>query len=351
MEFMSDLESSNGEETMETSTASTLTSNTSNSSSNEDECDGQNKAARKLKSRNKSKTNLLNISATSSHLTSPNRHKLPKSNRCIKSASNLKNQSAQKIKEKDSFWDSLDATIDSVARNFGTPGAHNNAAANINHSLGENANGDVVMSSPLSVTAISSPSSSPLPVQQSSSNLLNKLNSPTINSSSPPQPVGTGNNAVLTSPVVNKRRPSISSSSSVGSPMKQSNAATFKRSKSNLANVEPLGPPPPIDKAANKKRRKQTTPDTTINSSADNGIVSHKNASMNDDTLTHNSNRSCITKEKMYFLSEKKRGLNEKNFKHLRTYLIRKKRFLVRMNKLKHSNLINFINKGRLNKS
>ena len=362
--FLSDLDSSNDENdedneaTAETSSTSTLTSNTSNSSSNEDDdYDDNNKSAKKSKRKNKSRPNMSNISGTSSHTLSPNRLKMSmKTNRSSKSSSKSHQPTSQKTKEKDSFWDSLDATIDSVARNFGTPGALNNTTGVANQSLAEN---DVAMSpalanksilsaslcSPSSVTAISSPSSSPLPVQQPQ---LNKLNSPTVNS--PPQAV----NSVLTPPVPgsnvnNKRRPSLSSSSSIGSPLKPANNATnttFKRSKSNLASVEPLGPPPPMDtKLANKKRKKEkTTPDTTLNT--DNTGL---NKALNDDTLTTtNNNKGYNTKEKMYFLSEKKRGLNEKNFKHLRQYLIRKKRFLLKINKLKHSNLVNFVNKGKL---
>jgi hypothetical protein len=359
--FLSDLDSSNDENDedneapAETSSTSTLTSNTSNSSSNEDDYDESNKSAKKSKRKNKSRPNMSNISGTSSHTLSPNRLKMSmKANRSSKSSSKSHQPTSQKAKEKDSFWDSLDATIDSVARNFGTPGALNNTTGAANQSLADN---DIAMSpalanksilsaslcSPSSVTAISSPSSSPLPVQQPQ---LNKLNSPTVNS--PPQAF----NSVLTSPlpgsnVNNKRRPSLSSSSSIGSPLKPANSgtnATFKRSKSNLASVEPLGPPPPMETKAPKKRKKEkTTPDSTSLNIAD--LNTGLNKALNDDT---NQSKGYNTKEKMHFLAERKRGLNEKNFKHLRQYLIRKKRFLLKINKLKHANLVNFVNKGKL---
>ena len=120
----------------------------------------------------------------------------------------------------DSFFDSLDATIDSVARNFGTPG-HQKQENMDSTTDSPTLNKSVTLCSPLSVTAISSPSSSQSPStmatnqQQQQSHLQNKLNSPLVAAMSPAS-------GAISPTAQNKRRPSLSSVS-VGSPLKSIN--------------------------------------------------------------------------------------------------------------------------------
>jgi hypothetical protein len=120
-------------------------------------------------------------------------------------ASNSK--SKESSKSTSDFFDTLDATIDSVARNYGTQLQGKDSVELTPQ------NKSISLSSPLSITALSSPTSSPLNILATQQSALNKTNSPIIGPISPS--INSMNDGTISSP--KQRKPSMGS---IGSPLK-----------------------------------------------------------------------------------------------------------------------------------
>jgi hypothetical protein len=121
-------------------------------------------------------------------------------------------KSKENSKSTSDFFDTLDATIDSVARNYGTQQHQSHTGKDTSESA--TLNKSISICSPLSVTALSSPASSPLTIHANPhhQSVLNKTNSPISPS------INSINDGTISSP--KQRKPSVGS---IGSPLKLGN--------------------------------------------------------------------------------------------------------------------------------
>ena len=175
---------------------------------------GANDSLKSLTSSNKKKSSLK--PSFNSRNKKGHNHRDNSTSHSKSTSSNTSNGNNSKSKESSKstsdFFDTLDATIDSVARNYGTQQNQNHTGKDSAESTPLNKS--VSISSPLSVTALSSPTSSPLTIHANhQQGILNKTNSPIVGPISPS--INSITDGTISSPKQRK-----SSIGSIGSPLK-----------------------------------------------------------------------------------------------------------------------------------